>query len=59
MEINFSAGHFFCSEIGIFCRRGTLRSSKGKGGSPMTVEEMKNIDVRTVSRDDLVDIRDM
>ena len=25
----------------------------------MTVEEMKNIDVRTVSRDDLVDIRDV
>lgn len=25
----------------------------------MTVEEMKNIDVRTVNRDDLVDIRDV
>lgn len=25
----------------------------------MTVEEMKNIDVRTVSRDDLVDIREV
>ena len=25
----------------------------------MTVEEMKNVDVRTVSRDDLVDIRDV
>lgn len=25
----------------------------------MTVEEMKNIDVRTVSRDELVDIRDV
>ena len=25
----------------------------------MTVDEMKNVDVRTVSRDDLVDIRDV
>lgn len=25
----------------------------------MTVEEMKNVDVRTVSRDELVDIRDV
>lgn len=25
----------------------------------MTLEEMKNVDVRTVSRDDLVDIRDV
>lgn len=25
----------------------------------MTVEDMKNVDVRTVSRDDLVDIRDV
>lgn len=25
----------------------------------MTVEEMKNVDVRTVNRDDLVDIRDV
>ena len=25
----------------------------------MTIEEMKNVDVRTVSRDDLVDIRDV
>ena len=25
----------------------------------MTLEEMKNVDIRTVSRDDLVDIRDV
>ena len=25
----------------------------------MTIEEMKNIDIRTVNRDDLVDIRDI
>lgn len=25
----------------------------------MTIEEMKNVDIRTVSRDDLVDIRDV
>lgn len=36
-----------------------LTENKPKGGMPVTKEDMRNVDVRTVSRDDLVDIRDV
>ena len=49
------AVYFFCSKIGMASVQGTLRSSKDEGGSLMTLEEMKAVDVRTVSRDELVD----
>ena len=59
MEIKFSAGLFLCLEINTesCCayHAAYLHSPVG-GGCPMTIEEMRAVDVRTVDPETLVDV---
>lgn len=63
-------GEMYVSSSRFFYLRGKIRHSfiacdmrekslRKDGGKMMTAEEMKTVDIRTVNRDELVDIRDV